>query len=253
MRQNIKRWAVGLAVILFVAGSALSIYRLLHRTDQELEMRVFEVNIALDQYPMPFSDPEAVRCPPALSDGETGTVHMRVTNTSSVSHTLSVDYGTCHLNLEPGQTTRTDCTVRAENVPDDYVIVHILPVDSNNYSIYSPRKPLCSIPVVNVGNLSGQTALIVTFLPGLLGMLLGAALWIAAGQVANRTLRTVTITGLLLAITVLLDVLVVSLLTAVSLRGDLLIGLTIGVALLMVVLVVQLVALGIIYGRRSEA
>jgi hypothetical protein len=80
MRQDTKRWAAVLAVVLFAAGGALSIYRLLHRTDQELEAMVFDVEIKLAEYPMPFSDPSGVRCPPALSDGEAGDVHISVTN-----------------------------------------------------------------------------------------------------------------------------------------------------------------------------
>ncbi len=253
MRQNVKRWVVGLAVGLFVVGSALSLYLLLHRTDQELEMRVFEVDISLDQYPMPFSDPQEARCPPALADGESGTVHLRTTNQSSDTHTLSVDYGTCHVNAGPGETVRADCPVDAGTAAGDYLIVHILPVD-NTTSIYSPRKPVCSIPVVNVGSLTGQQALIVTFLPGLLAMLAGAALWIAAGQIANRNLRVLTITGALLLIVMLIAMLAVTLLTNVILRGNLLIALTVGAVLLAAIVVVQLVAFGIIStgGRRSE-
>jgi hypothetical protein len=252
MRQNIKRGIVGLAVVLFVSGGVLSVVRLLHRTDQELEMMVFEVSIDLDQYPMPFSDPESVRCPPALADGESGTVHLRVTNQSGETHTLTADYGTCHVNIPPGETVSTGCGVRVDNTGDDYVIVHILPAESG-YSIYSPREPLCSIPIVNVGNLSGQQALIVIFLPGLLGLILGAVLWIVGGQATDRSLRLMTITGLLLALTLLIDIAAVTLLTHVSLRGYTLIALTAGAVLLLAILVVQLVIAGVVYGwQRSE-
>jgi hypothetical protein len=246
MRQN---WMIGPAVVLFVIGGGLSLYLLLHRTDQELEMRVFEVSISLEQYPMPFSNPQAARCPPALADGESGTVHLRTTNRSSAPHTLSVDYGTCHINTQPSETVRADCTVRATTTADDYVIVHILPAD-NTLSLYTPRRAVCAIPIVNVGSLPGQQALIVTFLPGLLAMLAGAALWIAAGQAANRDLRVLTVTGALLVAVMLSAMSEVSLFTNVILRGDILIGLTVGAVLLAAILVVQLVAFGIIYGGR---
>jgi hypothetical protein len=249
MRQN---WMIGLAVVLFVIGGALSVYRLLHRTDQELEMRVFEVNISLDQYPMPFSNPQAARCPPALAQGESGTVHFRTTNRNSAAHALSLDYGTCHVNTQPGETVRADCTVQTNATADDYMIVHLYPVDDTT-SIYRPRKPVCAIPIVNVGSLTGQQALIVTFLPGLLAMLAGALLWIGAGQVANRNPRVLTITGALFVTVLLIATLVVTLLTNVALRGNMLIALTALAVLLAAVLVVQLVAFGIIYGgRRSE-
>jgi hypothetical protein len=248
MRRN---GIIGLAVVLFVIGGALSLYRLLHRTDQELEMRVFEVDISRDQYPIPFSDLREVRCPPALAKGESGTVHLRVTNRSSDVHTLSLDYGTCHVNTQPGETVRTDCTVQT-NTADDYVIVHVYPYDDTT-SIYRPRKAVCAIPIVTVGSLTGQQALIVTFLPGLLLMLAGALLWIAAGQVANRNLRVLTITGALFVVVILTASLIVTLLTNVSLRGTMLIALTVLAGLLAAVLVVQLVAFGIIYGgQRSE-
>jgi hypothetical protein len=249
MRQN---WMIGLAVVLFVIGGALSLYRLLHRTDQELEMRVFEVDISLEQYPMPFSDPQEVRCPPALAEGESGTVHLRTTNRSSAAHALSVDYGICHVNTQPGETVRADCSVQTNTTADDYVIMHLYPVDDTT-SIYRPRKAVCSIPIVNVGSLTGQQALIVTFLPGLLAMLAGAVLWIAAGQVANRNLRVLTVTGGLFVIVMLIAALAVTLLTNVALRGDTLIALTVLAVFLAAVLVVQLVAFGIIYGgQRSE-
>jgi hypothetical protein len=249
MRQN---GMLGLAVVLFVIGGALSIYRLLRRADQELEMRVFEVDISLEQYPMPFSNPQEVRCPPALAQGESGTVHLRTTNRSSSAHALSVEYGTCHINTRPGETVRADCTVQANAAADDYVIVHLYPVDDTT-SIYSPRKAVCSIPIVNVGSLNGQQALIVTFLPGLLLMLAGALLWIGAGQVVNRDLRVLTVTGALVVTVLLIAVLVVTLLTNVALRGNMLIALTALAAFLAAVLVVQLIAFGVIYGgQRSD-
>jgi hypothetical protein len=249
MRQN---WIIGLAVVAFVIGGALSLYRLLLRTDQELEMRVFEVDISLDQYPMPFSNPQEVRCPPALAKGESGTVHLRVTNRGSDPHTLALDYGTCHVNTQPGETVRTDCSVQIDTAADDYVIVHLYPYEDTT-SVYRPRKAVCVIPVVNVGSLTGQRALMVTFLPGLLLMLAGALLWIAAGQVAQRNLRVLTVTGALYVIVTLIAMLVVTLLTNVSLRGTTLIALTVVTVLLAAVVVVQLVAFGVIYsGRRSE-
>jgi hypothetical protein len=251
MGQNIKRGIIGLAVVLFVSGSVLSVIRLLHRTDQEFQAMVFEVTISLDQYPMPFSEPENVRCPPALADGESGTVHLRVTNQSSLPHTLTAEYGTCHVNIQPGETVSTGCTVRVDDASDDYVIVHILTADTV-YAMYSPRKALCSIPIANMGSLSGQQAYIVTFLPGLLGMLLGAALWIVGGQAANRSLRLLTVTGLLLGLAVLFDVVAVTLLRDVSLRAIILIALTAGAVLFLAILAVQLVVAGIIYGRRQS-
>jgi hypothetical protein len=249
MRQN---GMIGLAVVLFVIGGALSLYRLLHRTDQELEMRVFEVDISLEQYPMPFSSPQHVRCPPALAQGESGTVQFRTTNRDSATHALSLDYSTCHVNMQPSETVRTDCSVQTSTAVDDYVIVHLYPVDDST-SIYRPRKAVCSIPIVNVGSLTGQQALFVTFVPGLLLMLASALLWIGAGQAANRGLRVLTVTGALFVIVVLVAALAVTLLTGVSLRGATLIALTALAVLLAAVLVVQLVAFGIIYGgRRSE-
>jgi hypothetical protein len=246
MRQT---WITVSAVVVFVIGGALSLYRLLHRTDQELEMRVFEVTVTLDQYTMPFSDPQEARCPPALATGESGTVHLRTTNQSTTPYTLSLDYGTCHINAQPGETVQADCMVQTNTTADDYVIVHLLPVEDTS-SIYSPRKAVCSIPIVNVGSLTGQQALILTVLPGLLVMLAGAGLWIAAGQIANRELRVLTITGALLLIVILVAMPAVTLLTNVILRGDLLIGLTVGAVLLSAVLVVQLLVFGIMYSGR---
>jgi hypothetical protein len=251
MRQNSKRWAAVLAVVLFAAGSALSIYRLLHRTDQELEAMVFDVEIKLDEYPMPFSDPSGVRCPAALSDGEAGEVHMSVTNEDSTLHTLSALYGDCHVNLDPGETADIDCTVRANNVPDDFMMVEILPIDSA-YTFYSPRTPACVIPVVNVGGLSGPAGLIALFLPGVLGMVIGAALWVYGGYAANHDLRGLTFSGLGLLVGVVVAVLVIALLTTVRLRGYLLIVLTAAAVLDVFLLVVQLLVLGIVRWRGSE-
>src|SRR5512138_2528619 len=104
MRQNTRRWMTLLAVAMFVIGGSVSLYLLLHRTDQELETRVFEVDVQLDAYPMPFSDPEDVHCPAALSDGERGTVRLSVTNTDTALHTLSLDYGDCFVNLDGGES-----------------------------------------------------------------------------------------------------------------------------------------------------
>jgi hypothetical protein len=241
-----------IAVAVFAIGGALSLFRLFHRTDQELEMRVFEVTITLEQTMPPFSDPQEAHCPPALADGESGTVHLRTTNRSDAPHTLSLDYGTCHINTQPGETVLADCTVHVDKSADDYVIVHLLPIEDTS-SLYTPRKAVCTIPIVNVGNLTGQQGLIVTFLPGLLMMLAGAALWIVAGRAANRNLRTLTINGALLLIVNLLAALAVTLLTGVTLRGDLLIGLTVITVLLSSAMIVQLAVFGIMYrGKFAE-
>ena len=84
-------------------------------------------------------------------------------------------------------------------------------------------------------------------------MLAGAALWLAAGQAANRNLRVLNITGALLVVVMLIAVISVTLLTAVTLRGYLLIALAVGAILLAAILVVQLVTFGILRGwRRPE-
>ncbi len=243
MHPPTRRWMTGLAVVLFVIGSAVSLYWLLHRTDQELETRVFEVDVALDAYPMPFSEPEEVRCPPALSDGERGTVKLSVTNTDTALHTLALDYGECFVNLNGGEGVHTGCTVRATGVSGDFMRVHVQPVDLA-YSIYSPRTVVCSIPIVNVGSLNGQAGLIVQFLPGVVLMLLGAGLWVVAGQAAHRSLRLLTIAGGVLVVALLLDMLVVALLTQVNLRAYLLIGLTAVATLLAALLLVEFIMLG---------
>jgi hypothetical protein len=252
MRQNTPRWIAGLAIVLFVAGSAWMLYRLAPRVDQELDIMAFDVEIALDQYPMPFSNPEGRRCPVALADGEAGTVRLTVTNGSAAPHTLALDYGDCHINLAPGETVDATCTVRADNPPDDVMKVQMFPIDSA-YTIYNPRHPVCNIPMVNVGSLDGQPGLIVTFLPGVIGLLLGAALWILGRQAANRDLQVLTITGAVLALAELLAVLFVTFSTNVSLRANALIVLAAASALLFVALLIQLLAVGMMIGwRRAE-
>jgi hypothetical protein len=128
-------------------------------------------------------------------------------------------------------------------------MVEILPIDRVRSTARARRR---FIPVVNVGSLSGTAGLIALFLPGVLGMVIGAALWVYGGYAGDRDLRGLTFSGLGLLIGVVVAVLVIALLTAVRLRGYLLIALTAAAVLDVFLLVVQLMVLGIVRWRGSE-
>lgn len=156
-----------------------------------------------------------MRCPLMVTVNETGIVSASFDNPTEevisptvqavISHKNMSRTETMVVNLEPGEKKQLQWAVNSDDmIFGGLILVNVFETSQRNFPSHQGS---CGVPVARFPGLSGKQVFILMFVTSLIGMAVGAALWVTGSGPLKGLMENATNAGAALAVLVFLDLL----------------------------------------------